>query len=273
MHKQRPSRTWSVIAVLALTALACGLSVNLDSTAVPTQAPFQLPTGIPAAVSSPTAPPEASVQAPSVPFQPPESTATQANVQATADLPNYYMKGYLPYQVDQLQTLDDFSKTGSTLHVVDLTRARLQVQDFEVWADIELKTTGSTPTYPNYTGCGFAYRVQNNSEGYTAVLTNEAVRMGACNSGMTQCTLFGTTYGFGTGDVSVPNGSKARFSLAASRDHAWVLVDGVLVGQYSLYTTKLLGMGDLYYAAVSNINAGYSTSCKISNVSVWESQP
>ena len=139
-----------------------------------------------------------------------------------------------------------------------------------MWADIELDTTGST-TYPKYTGCGFAYRVQNNSDGYTAILTNDYVRMGSCNSGLSQCTLFGTTHGSGV--VDVRNKTKTQFSLVVNRARAYVLVDGSLVGEYTLYTTKLLGTGDLYYGAVSDINSGYWSSCKISNIKLWESTP
>jgi hypothetical protein len=274
MHTKYPYRLRAVIAFLALMALACGLSVDLAPAAAPTQAPFQLPTGIPTGVASParppTGPPEPTVQNTSVPLPAPNVTATEANSQLMADVKDYYQKGYLPFENGQMHVLEDFSKTRSSINVFDFTRTRQQSQNFALWADIELNTTGST-TYPNYTGCGFAYRVQNNSEGYTAILTNEAVRMGSCSSGLSQCTLFGTTNG--TGTVDIPNRSKAQFSLAVNKDHAWVLVDGMLVGQYTLYTTKLMGMGDLYYAAISNINAGYWTSCQISNVRLWESEP
>ena len=278
MSSRYPYRVRGVIAVLALMALACGLAVNLAPAtptatapaAAPTQPPFQLPTGIPAAIASSTASPGPAVQDTSAPPPSPEVTASSPDSELMADVMDYYRSGYLPFENGQMHVMDDFSKTRSSINVFDFTRTRQQSQDFALWADIELHTTGSTK-YPDYTGCGFAYRVQNNSEGYTAILTNDVVRMGSCSSGLMQCTLFGTTHG--TGTVDIPNGTTAQFSLAVNKDHAWVLVDGVLVGQYSLYTTKLKGSGDLYYAAVSNINAGYWTSCKISNVHLWESEP
>ena len=166
--------------------------------------------------------------------------------------------------------LDDFSKPRPSNTVYDFTRTGKQSQDFALWADIELNSIGSTQ-YPNYAGCGFAYRVQNNSDGYTAMLTNDYVRMGYCASGLRQCELFGTTYG--TGEVNVPNKTTAHFALAVNKDHAYVFVDDILVGQYTLFTTKMMGVGDLYYGIVSNENAGYSTSCQISNVQLWESTP
>jgi hypothetical protein len=187
-----------------------------------------------------------------------------------ADVQDYNQKGYLPFQNGQLYVLDDFSKTSLSTDVFDFTRTRQQAQDFALWADIELESKGST-TYPKYTGCGFAYRVQNNSDGSTAILTNDAVRMGYCKGGMRQCELFGTT--FGTGEVNVQNKTKTQFSLVVNKDIAYVLVDGILVGQYTLFTTKLLGMGEIYYGVVSNLNDGYWTSCQISNVRVWESNP
>ena len=156
------------------------------------------------------------------------------------------------------------------MDINDFTRTGAKSQDFALWADIELSTSGST-AYPNYTGCGFAYRVQNSNQGYTAILTNDIVRMGACSSGLRECELFGTL--FGSGEVNVGNKTKAHFSLIANRDRAYVLVDGILAGQYGLYTTKLLGIGDLYYGVVSNYAAGYWTSCQITNVQLWESHP
>jgi hypothetical protein len=188
-----------------------------------------------------------------------------------AEVENYYQKAYLPFENGELSVLDDLSMAGRSFNLLELKPARQQVQDFALWADIVLNTTGSMTEYPDYTGCGFAYRVQNNSEGYTAILTNTAVRMGACSSGMELCTLFGTT--FGTGLVDVRNGQKVKFSLAVNKDRAWAFVDGAEVGQYSLYTTKLQGLGDLSYANVSYTNAGYQTSCEITNVRVWESLP
>ncbi len=273
MNKNRPGHIWAVIAGFASITLACSLFTAAVPTAGPTQAPFELPTGIApnTAVPSPTsAPPEPTAENTSTPVPAGDVAATQAASQVMADVQDFYVKGYLPFQNGELHSLDDFSKTRPSVKVFDFTRAGQQSQDFALSADIELDSTGST-TYPNYTGCGFAYRVQNNSEGYTAILTNDAVRMGYCYAGLSQCQLFGTTHG--TGIVDVRDKSKAHFSLAVDRDRASVLVDGALVGQYTLFTTKLLGMGDLYYGVVSDINSGYWTSCKISNVKVWESLP
>jgi hypothetical protein len=270
MHSAHPNRIIAAICVLAVTALACGLSIDLGSTPTPPPPPPQLPTVIPIPLSFPTTAPAPTAENP--PAASPEVTVTEESGEVMPEVKDYYQRGYLPFENGQLQVLDDLSKTGMSLDLVDLTNTRQQVQDFALWADIELHTTGST-TYPEYTGCGFGYRVQNHNEGYTAILTNEWVRMGACSSGFKQCTLFGTTYGFGTGRVYVPNGAKAQFSLVVNKDRAWVLVDGNLVGQYSLYTTKLLGTGDLLYAGVSKINAGYMTACEISNVRLWQSRP
>ena len=263
------------IAVVTLTVMACGLSVDLGSTPTSPAPPSPFPTWTPLPVSAPSDPPQPIVQETAAPpaTPAPAITATDANSQVMADVQDYYQKGYLPFASGQLQMLDDFSRTGSTLKIFDFAPTGQEVQDFALWADIVLHTTGST-TYPNYTGCGFAYRVQNNSEGYAAVLTNDMMRMGACVGGLQQCVLFGAIRGTGTGGtVNAPNGSTAHFSLAVNRDHAWVLVDGALIGQYSLYTTRLTGTGGLDYGAVSNINAGYLTSCQITNVRLWQSRP
>jgi hypothetical protein len=273
MNKNHLHSISSVIASLALITLACGLVIKLTPEAVPTQAPFTLPTGIPPQVvsASPTNPPPPVVENTSTPLLvASEASATQADSQVMADVQDYFDKGYLPFKNGRLTSLPDFSKTQPSTEINDFTRTKGQSQDFALWADIELNSIGSTK-YPNYTGCGFAYRVQNNNQGYTAILTNDYVRLGACSSGMRQCELFGTLQG--TGQVDVRNKTKAHFSLIVNKDRAYVLVDEILAGQYNLFTTKLLGTGDLYYAAVSNYGAGYWTSCKMTNVQLWESYP
>ena len=272
MNKNYSYHIGVAISVCVLVALACGLQIDLGQTPAPTQAPFQLPTSIPPVTAAipPTNPPELPALNTAVPPATVDASVTGVPGDVMADVQDYYQKGYLPFQNGQLHALDDFSKISLSLNVFDFTRTRQQAQDFALWADIELDSRGST-TYPKYTGCGFAYRVQNNSDGYTAILTNDAVRMGYCMGGMRQCELFGTT--FGTGEVNVQNKSKTQFSLVVNKHIAYVLVDGILVGQYTLFTTKMLGMGEIYYGVVSNLNEGYTSSCQISNAKVWESNP
>ena len=267
MISGRANRISSVIAILAFVTLACGLSVDLGSTPTPQPPPPPLPTWTTAPTVAPTDAPPPTVENTAAPTLTPEpaGTATQDTSQVQADVADFYGRGYLPFESGVLTVLDDLSKNSVSLNVFDLTNTHVRVQNFALWADIELNSNGS-PTYPDYTGCGFAYRAQGLNEGYTAILTNDYVRMGACTDGFRACTLFGTAYGFGTGQVDVPNGQKTRFALAVNKDHAWVLVDGRLVGQYTLYTSRLLGTGDLHYAAVSNVNGGYQSACKITNV-------
>jgi len=269
---KQPNHLPVAIASIAVTTLACSLLTKAVPTATPTQAPPVLATTIPSQVvaETPTNPPLPTPVDTSIPLPTPDVTPTQDLSQVLGDVEDYYTRGYLPFENGQLYHLGDFSKTKPSINVFDFTRAGQQAQDFALWADIEMDSTGY-PSYPDYSGCGFAYRVQNDNEGYTAILTNEAVRMGYCEGGLHQYELFGTTHG--TGKVDLGNPSKALFSLAVNKDRAFVLVNGVLVGQYTLFTSRLLGMGDVYYSVVSNINAGYWSSCKMSNIILWESYP
>jgi hypothetical protein len=270
MHKNHFHSILAFIASLMFAALACNFGAT-PANAISTQAP---PTAFPADtpsqifIPSPTSTPQPVVE--NTPAPTLEIPATQADSQIMIDVKDYYEKGYLPYENGELTSLPDFSTTQPAMEFHDFTRTRVQAQDFALWADIELNSIGST-TYPNYTGCGFAYRVQNHNQGYTAILTNDYVRMGACSAGMLQCELFGTLHG--TGEVDVQNKTKTRFSLIVNKDRAYVLVDGILAGQYNLFTSKLMGMGDLYYDAVSNYAAGYWTSCQMTNIQLWESYP
>jgi hypothetical protein len=273
MHKDTPSRALLAIAVLALAVLACGLYFNFDNPTPSPIPPPPLPPQILPTIAPPTqAPPPPTATDTVAPSPEAEVTAQQPASEVPADIQDYFGKGYLPYQTGKLITLDDYSKSAPGLSVKDLKSTGQQVQDFALWADIELKSTGET-TYPDYTGCGFAYRVQGQNEGYTAILTNDYMRMGACTSGFKICDLFGTSYSFNKGQVDVPNGSVARFAMAVNRNRAWVFVDGQEVGQYTLYETRLTGSGGLYYTAIGDINKGYWTSCKITNARLWKSEP
>lgn len=272
MTRKLSYRVWMAVSACAMLTLACGLYVDLGQEATPTPPPFQLPTGIPPATAAPpTAPPPAPVtQAVSTSQPASEASPTTQAENALVEVQDLYQRGYLSSADGQLLALDDFSLTSPALDLFHFERSGRQAQNFALWADIVLESRGDT-TYPDYTGCGFAYRVQNNTHGYTAILTNSAVRMGHCKDGLRVCELFGTTHG--TGEVSVANGVKTRFTLVVDQTSAYVLVDGREVGQYSLFTTKLLGSGDIYYSVVSNINGGYWSACQFSNVHVWEAAP
>jgi len=191
--------------------------------------------------------------------------------QIRKDIDGYYSQDFIPFANGKIHFLNDFEKTKPSYYEFDFTPIGQKAQNFALWADIELETNGQVPSYPKFSGCGFAYRVQGNSDGYISFLTNDYVRMGYCDSGLINCQLFGTIVG--TGKVNIPNQYKARFSLAVNKTRATVLVDGVLTGRYDLFTSRMLGTGDLYYGVVSNINKGYWTSCKITNVILWESLP
>ena len=274
MTSSQARRLWVSIAILILSALACNVNIDTGAGASPTQPAYQLPTAIPAQSSPealPVIPSEPPVEAPASPA-PAEETlpANQFPAEIKEDVDHYYTQDYLPFKNGELHYLPDFEKTKPAYNVYDFTPIRQKAQNFALWADIELDTTGTTK-YPEFTGCGFAYRVQNNSDGYIAFLTNDYVRMGACDSGLINCQLFGTF--FGSGQVNIPNSYAARFSLAVNKDRATVLVDDVLIGRYNLFTSRLTGTGDLYYGAISNVNEGYWTSCKITNVMLWESLP
>lgn len=269
MNKNRPHYILAFIFSLTLLTLTCNFLVSAAPTSVvSSQVPSLMETPTQIISASPTnSPIVENTSAPTLEIQ---STQTTEDPIMT-DVQYYYEKGYLPYSTGALTSLPDFLKAQPSGSVVnDFTRTRTEAQDFALWADIELNTIGST-VYPKYTGCGFAYRVQNGSAGYTAILTNDYVRMGACSSGMYQCELFGTVAG--DGKVNVGNKTKAQFSLAVNKNRAYAFVDGTLVGQYDLYTTRLQGTGDLYYAAVSNYSAGYWSTCQMTNIRLWESHP
>jgi len=263
------------ITAITLSALACNLTIDRGTNA--TQPPVnQLPSPalqvLPTEVQ-PTQPSLPPTDAPTNAPSPTEEVPSEGQIPEPIrkDVDSYYSRDYLPFANGEIHFLNDFEKTKPSYYEFDFTPIGQKAQNFALWADIEIETNGQVPNYPKFSGCGFAYRVQRNSDGYISFLTNDYVRMGYCDSGLINCQLFGTNVG--TGKVNIPNRYQARFSLAVNKTLATVLVDGILIGRYDLFTSRMLGTGDLYYGAVSNINEGYWTSCKISNVILWESLP
>ena len=122
--------------------------------------------------------------------------------------------------------------------------------------------------YPEHSGCGFSFRISpTNYDGYTAHITNESVLVTYCNESIHKCGQLGKTRG--TGTLNLPNPAEAKLELVVNGTQAYVRVNGEFIGEYTLFTDKMVDPGYILYSIVSGTNADYGTRCEITNGGLW----
>ena len=164
--------------------------------------------------------------------------------------------------------LADTEEELAKMHYVDAFSAGYdeQVQDFAVWADIK-QESAATVNYPEFSGCGFIFRLQESGD-YYALLTKDSVVMASCLAGGGgQCSRSGKTSG--TGTVNLENPFDARFELVVHGAHAYALVNGEFVGEYTLFADKLTDPGYFGYGIFSGTNKDFGTRCTFTNGAIW----
>ena len=241
-----------VVLVLLLVLTACAQATP-EATATPASSPTETPT--------PTDTPK--------PTRTPNLAATQAMEELQARVQSYYDAGYLLSTNGHLIHLDDYNREMAKIGFldVDLTGYEATVRDFAAWAHIKWENAGPVG-YPNYSGCGFSFRINpDNFDGYTAMLTNDRVLLTYCDSSIGRCGEIGKTTGRGT--LKMDNPAEADMELIVNDTQAYVLVDGEFIGEYTLFTERLLDPGYLLYSIISGTNRDYGVRCEITESQLW----
>ncbi len=252
----------SIVFVVFITVLLASCTPPI---VLPTETPTLVPTSTLTATPVPTA-----TKTPK-PTSTPNFVATQIQEDALARVQDYYEQGYLASTNGHLYTLSDYSQEMAKINYLDFanTGYNQKTENFVVWGDFEWESAGPV-NYPEYSGCGFGYRVQEAGDWYTAILANDAVWMGYCDTSLRRCGRLGTTSG--TGRVDYGNPAQAEFTLIVNEDHAYVFVDGEFVGEYTLFKEKLRDPGYVLYGIISGTNRDFGTSCEATNVKLWVSR-
>jgi hypothetical protein len=72
----------------------------------------------------------------------------------------------------------------------------------------------------------------------------------------------------GSGTVKFSNPAEADFKLIVKDNYAYVLVDDVVVGEYTLSQSQPV-RGDLALTVLSGTNKDYGTRCEMTDIHVW----
>jgi len=244
------------------------LAVLLLSTACATAAP-----AAPAATATSTTIP-ATATATTRPTSTPRPTATPnlaATQEAKADqavLQKYLDSGYISSTQGIVYGLTDNTREMAQRNYLDydLSGYKDVVTDFAAWADLKW-SSASDVHYPEFSGCGFGFRMKNNGDAYTAMLTNDSVFVTWCFQALKGCGRVGKSSGKGTVKLGNPAEAHFEFILTGGRAHA--LVDGELIADYTLFQDRLTDPGYFTYSIISGTNKDYGTRCSITNGKLW----
>ena len=243
--------------ILILVSLACSSSAT--PTVVPTDTiipPTATATLKPTSTPRPTATPNIAKTK--------EAEADQATLQKYVD------SGYIASTEGTLYTLQSTSFEMAQKNYLNIEDSGYHdpVLDFAFWGDLKWSSAGQV-NYPEYSGCGIAFRVGDNFvDQYTAMITNESVLVTWCFAALgNRCGRVGVTRG--KGRVKFGNPAEAHFEFIENSGHAYALVNGEFIGEYTLFQDRLTEPGYFTYSIISGTNKDYGTRCSVDNAKLW----
>jgi hypothetical protein len=244
---------FSAITILALTALACS-----------TLAPAPTPTSVPATETAtlvPTATPKPT-QTPK-PTHTPDLAATQRSEALNAEAQKYFDKGYISTANGEFVEYDDFSEEWAQLGWYNWWILDERAGDFFMSAHFKWSTAWQ---YNDVSGCGFVFAIQENNDHYAVFLDKSRILFIDADQSMGGAYEVGKTKG--TGRVKFSNPAEADFTLIVKDRYAVALVDGEMVGEYTLSKDKPME-GNLGLTILSGTNKDYGTRCEMTNLHIW----
>jgi hypothetical protein len=238
------------ILILVSVALACGGGQPEPTSVPPTDTPGPEPTTRPTSTPRPT---------PTL-----DVAATQYWEERLAEVQSYYDQGFISTTEGGFTEYDDFKQDWAQIGWYNWVTVDEQASDFFLTARFRWSTAAETS---DISGCGFVFAVQENTDHYAVFLDKSRILFlrsdasqgkGAYEVGKTR----------GTGRVSFGNPAEADFTLIVKGAYAYVLVDGKVVGEYTLSKDSVM-MGRIGVTVFSGTNKDYGTRCEMRNLHLW----
>jgi len=181
----------------------------------------------------------------------------QAEAQKYTDL------GYIPSAEGKFKVFDDFEYEWAQLGWYKRILLGQKAKNFFLSAHLAWESA-----YKNAdeSGCGIAFANQENGEHYAVFLDKSKVLFVDADNRYNGARLIGTTRG--TGRVKFTPPAEADLTLIVNDGYAYVLVNGEVVGEYTLSQSRNLN-GDLAVTVLSGTNKDYGTRCKMTNIHTW----
>lgn len=245
----------SLILVLILVSLACStLAAQPTSTSTPE------PTATNTAVPTQTLTPSPT----SRPTRTPNMAATQRVDELDTEAQKYFELGYISTTNGRFVEYEDFREEWAQLGwytrwLLNDTAKNFYMSGHLKWA--------SAYRSADLSGCGFVFAEQANGDHYAVFLDRSRVYFVKTEY---YYSPIGATRG--TGRVEFDNPAdhpvEADLTLIVKDAYAYVLVDGDVVGEYTLAASKNM-RGRLGLALLSGTNRDFGTRCEITNLHAW----
>lgn len=254
MQKKNLNYVISFFSALILISLACG-------TAQPTPVPTITaePTITSTLVPTNTLPPSVTPQ----PTPTPNLAATERAEELNAEVQTYYDNGYLTTMDGTIKELEDFSYDWAQLGWYNWLPLQEEASDFFLSAHFKWDSAFQNS---DVSGCGFIFSLQENDDHYAVFLDRTKVFFLITDRGLGYSRPVTPTRGTGLVDFDYP--AEADFTLIVRDYYAYVLVDGEVVGEYTLAQSRPMH-GNLGLTVLSGTNRDYGTRCEMTNLHLW----
>lgn len=246
--------------LLVLVSLACNSATPEPpptSTPKPTDTPA--PTATITATSTNTPRPSPTPR----PTKTPNLAATQKYEDFNAETQKYFELGYLKSNEGKIEEIDDFYYEWAQLNWYSWLPLGRNVSDFYLSAHF---AWNSAYRNADDSGCGIVFAIQPNKEHYSVFLDRTKIVFLDADSRYSYSLTVGKTRG--TGRVKFDMPAEADFTLIVKGAYAYVLVDGELIGEYTLSQSRNL-RGDVGLSILSGTNKDYGTKCEMTNIRLW----
>ena len=259
MQPQRPSPVLMFVSILMLVSLACSTSVAAEPTSTSTPNPTATITATPTKTPKPTTTPR--------PTRTPNLAATERMDDLNAEAKSYFDLGYLATADGKFTEYDDYKDEWAQLGWYQW--APLDEVDSDFYLSGHFKWA-SAYRNSDISGCGFLFAIQENNDHYAVFLDRAKILFLDSNQTASYSRPVGTTRGTGIVKFGNPFDSpvEADFTIIVKDAYTYVLVDGEVVGEYTLSQSRLIG-GYLGLSTLSGTNRDYGTRCEISDLHVW----
>lgn len=253
--KNKAASISSLLAIV-LTSLACA---TLQTVAASRSTPEPTATATVTATSTNTPRPSPTLR----PTQTPNVVATQQVENINHEIQSFYEKGYLNSTDGQLVTVDDFHYEWAQLGWYNRFLLWDSAGDFFISAHFKWDSALESS---NISGCGFVFGWQPNDDHYAVFLDRTQVYFLITDHVLGYSKPISPTRG--TGRVSFEYPAEADFVLIVKGAYAYTLVNGDLVGEYTLAQSRPLH-GKLGLTVLSGTNRDYGTRCEMTNLHFW----
>lgn len=260
MNFRKRNPVQSFILILVFVSMACSSAVA-EPTAIPetdTPSPTATDTATPTSTPRPSHTPR--------PTKTPNLAATEKYEAFNEETQNYFDLGYLATTDGKVEEVDDFYYEWAQLGWYRWLPLGEKVSDFYLSAHFAWESA-----YQNAdeSGCGIAFAIQDDGEHYSVFLDRTRVIFLDADRSYSYSRYVGTTRGTGRVKFAMP--AEADFTLIVKGAYAYVLVDGEMVGEYTLSQSRSL-RGDIGLSVLSGTNKDYGTKCEMTNMRLWSAK-